>query len=39
MEDYRRFWDESYHRLDEYLHELQAQAQEKGKGNIRGRED
>ena len=21
---YRRFWDESFHRLDEYLHELKA---------------
>ncbi len=39
MEDYRRFWDESYHRLNDYLHELQAQAQEKGKANTRGRED
>jgi DNA-binding transcriptional ArsR family regulator len=27
MEDYRRFWDESYDRLDEYLHDLQLQAQ------------
>ena len=26
MEDYRRFWDESFQRLDEYLKELQAQA-------------
>ena len=26
--DYRRFWDESYDRLDEYLQELQAAQQE-----------
>src|SRR6187431_3121601 len=26
MEDYRRFWDESFDRLDEYLQELQVQA-------------
>jgi DNA-binding transcriptional ArsR family regulator len=43
MEDYRQFWDESYHRLDEYLHELQmqaqAQGQEQGKENTRDRED
>ena len=25
VEHYRRFWDESFDRLDEYLHELQAQ--------------
>src|SRR3954462_5376720 len=35
MEDYRQFWDESYHRLDAYLHELQtparAQGQDQGK--------
>ncbi len=24
LEDYRRFWDESFERLDEYLKELQA---------------
>ena len=24
-EDYRRFWDESYERLDEYLHHLQKE--------------
>jgi DNA-binding transcriptional ArsR family regulator len=39
MEDYRRFWDESFDRLDGYLHELQAQGQETGKENFRGRED
>jgi len=39
MEDYRRFWDESFDRLDNYLHELQAQGQETGKENLHGRED
>ena len=27
-EGYRQFWDESFDRLDEYLHELQAQEKE-----------
>jgi hypothetical protein len=31
MEDYRRFWDESYDRLDDYLHDLQSQGQDEGK--------
>ena len=26
MEDYRQFWDESFDRLDAYLHELQMRA-------------
>jgi DNA-binding transcriptional ArsR family regulator len=43
MEDYRRFWDESYDRLDDYLRDLQRQSQanahEQGKENTRGRED
>jgi DNA-binding transcriptional ArsR family regulator len=43
MEDYRQFWDESYHRLDEYLRELQmqlqTQGQDRGKETTRGRED
>ena len=41
MEDYRRFWDESFNRLDDYLQELQkqAQGQKSGKENTRGRED
>jgi DNA-binding transcriptional ArsR family regulator len=40
MEEYRRFWDESFDRLDDYLHDLQRQAQghEKGKETTRGRE-
>src|SRR3954465_5059894 len=36
MEDYRRFWDESFDRLDNYLRELQAQGQETGKENLHG---
>ena len=41
MEDYRQFWDESFDRLDDYLQELQVQAQgqKSGKENTRGRED
>jgi DNA-binding transcriptional ArsR family regulator len=27
-EDYRRFWDESYERLDEYLRHLQGQGED-----------
>jgi DNA-binding transcriptional ArsR family regulator len=29
-ERYRRFWEESYDRLDEYLEELQGRGKEKG---------
>ena len=28
MEHYRRFWEESFDRLDEYLHELQQRGEE-----------
>src|ERR671919_2237289 len=31
-ERYRRFWEESYDRLDEYLEELQGQGKEDGDG-------
>lgn len=31
-ERYRRFWEESYDRLDEYLGELQARGKEQGHG-------
>jgi DNA-binding transcriptional ArsR family regulator len=31
-ERYRRFWDESYDRLDEYLEELQGGGKERGDG-------
>ncbi|MBA3552882.1 MAG: winged helix-turn-helix transcriptional regulator [Actinobacteria bacterium] len=34
-ERYRRFWEESYDRLDEYLEELQGRAKEKGDGGKR----
>jgi len=30
MEPYRRFWDESFDRLDQYLHELQNREEENG---------
>jgi DNA-binding transcriptional ArsR family regulator len=31
-EEYRRFWEESYDRLDEYLEELQGRGKEEGDG-------
>lgn len=34
LADYRRFWTESFDRLDEYLHQLQAK---KGKKDVRKR--
>ena len=34
-ERYRRFWEESYDRLDEYLDELQERGKEKGDGRKR----
>jgi DNA-binding transcriptional ArsR family regulator len=34
-ERYRRFWEESYNRLDEYLEELQGRRKEKGHGRKR----
>jgi DNA-binding transcriptional ArsR family regulator len=34
-ERYRRFWEESYDRLDEYLDELQGRRKEKGNGRKR----
>ena len=34
-EGYRRFWEESYDRLDEYLNELQGRGKEKGDGRKR----
>jgi DNA-binding transcriptional ArsR family regulator len=34
-ERYRRFWEESYDRLDEYLDELQGRGKEKGDGDKR----
>jgi DNA-binding transcriptional ArsR family regulator len=35
IEQYRRFWEESYDRLDEYLEELQGRGKEKGDGRKR----
>src|SRR5438552_17952639 len=34
-ERYRRFWEESYDRLDEYLDELQGRGKEEGDGRER----
>jgi hypothetical protein len=34
-ERYRRFWEESYDRLDEYLEELRGRGKEKGDGRKR----
>jgi DNA-binding transcriptional ArsR family regulator len=34
-ERYRRFWEESYDRLDEYLEELQERGKERGDGTER----
>src|SRR5438552_15811735 len=34
-ERYRRFWEESYDRLDQYLEELQGRGKEKGDGRKR----
>jgi DNA-binding transcriptional ArsR family regulator len=34
-ERYRRFWEESYDRLDEYLDELQGRGKERGDGRKR----
>src|SRR5213593_995895 len=34
-ERYRRFWEESYDRLDEYLEELQGRRKEEGDGRKR----
>src|SRR5881392_2000094 len=35
MEPYRRFWEESYDRLEEYLEELQDRGKEHGDGRKR----
>jgi DNA-binding transcriptional ArsR family regulator len=35
---YRRFWDERYDRLDEYLDELQGRGRGKGRGQRRRKE-
>jgi DNA-binding transcriptional ArsR family regulator len=38
MEDYREFWDESFDRLDEYLHRLQVEAQGQERGHEKEKE-
>jgi DNA-binding transcriptional ArsR family regulator len=35
VEEYRRFWSESFDRLDDYLQELQAEEKKKEKKNVR----
>ncbi len=36
VEEYRRFWEESFDRLDEYLMELQKNGKNRKKGNQNG---
>ena len=35
LERYRRFWDESFNRLDDYLQELQAKEKKRGRNRKR----
>ena len=35
LEQYRRFWGESFHRLDDYLRELQQKEKEHGRNETR----
>jgi DNA-binding transcriptional ArsR family regulator len=35
LEQYRRFWEESFDRLDEYLHEVQRKEKEHGRNETR----
>lgn len=35
MDEYRRFWEESFDRLDEYLKKLKAEKKNKGKKNVK----
>jgi len=37
VERYRRFWEESFDRLDAYLQELQAKEKKDGRKNARDR--
>jgi DNA-binding transcriptional ArsR family regulator len=37
LERYRRFWEESFDRLDDYLHELQTKGKPQKKGKHHGR--
>ena len=36
VDNYRRFWEESFNRLDEYLKEIQAKGKDKEMGNGQG---
>jgi len=36
LEQYRRFWEESFHRLDDYLRELQQKGKEHGRTRRNG---
>jgi len=37
LQEYRRFWEESFDRLDDYLHKLQAKEKNLTKGKDHGR--
>lgn len=37
LEKYRRFWDENFDRLDDYLQTLQAQEKAKAKRNVKSK--
>ena len=39
LERYRRFWEESFDRLDEYLGEIQKQVKKHGRNTFQKRED
>jgi DNA-binding transcriptional ArsR family regulator len=39
LERYRRFWEESFDRLDEYLGEIQTQEQKHGRNRFQKKED
>jgi DNA-binding transcriptional ArsR family regulator len=38
LEQYRRFWEESFDRLDDYLRELQRKEEEPRRGGFEGKE-
>jgi len=39
LERYRRFWEESFDRLDEYLGEIQEQEKKRGRNRFQEKED
>ena len=39
LERYRRFWEESFDRLDEYLGEIQKQVKKHGRNTLQKKED